>query len=119
MIFSSLSGSSYGRTFGGLVYLPSCIGDICWSAAVLSALGTTLQIMVGVNQTFTICLSALIAIIYTLFGGMYSVAYTDVIQLAFIFGGLWLAVPFVLASEQVDLGALSSREWLGTISGNK
>ena len=74
--------------------------------------------MVGLDQTFTICLSALIAVVYTLMGGMYSVAYTDVIQLAFIFGGLWLAVPFVLASEQVDVGALSAQEWLGTVSGS-
>ena len=30
---------SYGKEIGGLVYLPSCISDICWTSAVLSALG--------------------------------------------------------------------------------
>ena len=44
--------STYGKNAGALVYLPSCIGDICWTAAVLSALGTTLAVildMKGVN----------------------------------------------------------------------
>ena len=109
--------SSYGRTFGGLIYLPSCIGDVCWSAAVLSALGSTLQVMLGVNQTLTIVFSACIAVLYTLAGGMYSVAYTDIIQLAFIFGGLWLAVPFILASDSVDVGTLNTKEWLGNVNG--
>lgn len=36
----------------------------------------------------SVVVSALIAIFYTLFGGLYSVAYTDVIQLFFIFFGL-------------------------------
>ena len=35
---------AYGAGVGGIVYLPSCIGDICWTAAVLSALGSTLEV---------------------------------------------------------------------------
>ena len=30
---------TYGNVLGGLIYLPSCLGDICWTAAVLTALG--------------------------------------------------------------------------------
>ncbi|KAA8588847.1 hypothetical protein FQN60_010192 [Etheostoma spectabile] len=37
-----------------------------------------------------------VAIIYTLLGGLYSVAYTDIIQLTLIFFSLWLCVPFIL-----------------------
>ena len=33
-----------------------------------------------IDQTITITVSASVAILYTLIGGMYSVAYTDVIQ---------------------------------------
>ena len=35
-----------------------------------------------------VIMSALIAVFYTLFGGLYAVAYTDVIQLFCIFVGL-------------------------------
>ena len=51
---------------------------------------------------FAICISAIVSIIYTLIGGMYSVAYTDVIQIAFIFGGLWIAIPFMWTNENVS-----------------
>jgi len=39
------------------------------------------------NKT-AIVVSAFIAVAYTLFGGLYSVAYTDVVQLFCIFFGL-------------------------------
>ena len=87
---------------GGLVYLPSCIGDVCWTAAVLSALGTTLSVILDIDTKLAISFSAIVAIVYTLIGGMYSVAYTDVIQIAFIFGGLWIAIPFMWSNENVS-----------------
>lgn len=40
------------------------------------------------EQSTSVILSACIAVLYTLFGGLYSVAYTDVIQLFCIFIGL-------------------------------
>ena len=47
----------------------------------------------------------------------YSVAYTDVIQIAFIFGGLWLAIPFMWTAEAVDLESRSLMDWTGSIQG--
>ncbi|CAB1425523.1 unnamed protein product [Pleuronectes platessa] len=44
----------------------------------------------------TVILICLVVVIYTLLGGFYSVAYTDIIQLVLIFISLWLCVPFVL-----------------------
>jgi len=41
-----------------------------------------------ISSTLAVCTSAAVAILYTLMGGLYSVAYTDVIQLGFIFVGL-------------------------------
>ena len=40
------------------------------------------------NNTTAIIVSAIIAISYTLFGGLYAVAYTDVVQLFCILVGL-------------------------------
>ena len=48
-----------------------------------------------------------------MFGGLYSVAYTDIIQLFCIFIGLWLAVPFALTNERVTPLSESGNLWLG------
>ena len=50
--------------------------------------GSTLAIIIEIGNTTAIIVSAVIAIVYTLFGGLYSVAYTDVVQLFCILLGL-------------------------------
>lgn len=50
--------------------------------------GATLSVIVDININMSVVISALIAIFYTLVGGLYSVAYTDVVQLFCIFVGL-------------------------------
>lgn len=50
--------------------------------------GATLSVIVDININMSVVISALIAIFYTLVGGLYSVAYTDVVQLFCIFLGL-------------------------------
>ena len=77
-----------GSRMGGLLFLPALCGEIFWSAAILAALGATVSVIVDMDNNTSIILSACIALIYTLFGGLYSVAYTDVIQLFCIFIGL-------------------------------
>lgn len=51
-------------------------------------LGATLSVIVDMDINVSVVISALIAIFYTLVGGLYSVAYTDVVQLFCIFIGL-------------------------------
>ena len=77
-----------GSRMGGLLFLPALCGEIFWSAAILAALGATVSVIIDLDNNTSIILSAIIALIYTLFGGLYSVAYTDVIQLFCIFVGL-------------------------------
>lgn len=78
----------YGARMGGLLFFPALLGEIFWSAAILSALGSTVSVVVGLGKQLSIIISACIAVLYTLVGGLYSVAYTDVIQLLCIFVGL-------------------------------
>ena len=51
-------------------------------------LGATLTVILDLALTQAVILSACVAVFYTLIGGLYSVAYTDVIQLFCIFIGL-------------------------------
>ena len=78
----------YGPRMGGLLYIPALLGEIFWSAAILAALGATISVVTNLDRVPSIIASACIAIFYTLLGGLYSVVYTDVIQLACIFLGL-------------------------------
>lgn len=51
-------------------------------------IGATMSVILDLPYTVCIWLSAAVAIIYTLLGGLYSVAYTDIIQLTLIFFSL-------------------------------
>ena len=86
----------YGKRAGAILYLPALCGEVFWSAAILSALGATISVVLELEINMSVIVSALIAVFYTLCGGLYSVAYTDIIQLICIFLGLvsWLMVLF-------------------------
>nr|XP_056717836.1 high affinity choline transporter 1 [Euleptes europaea] len=111
----------YGKRMGGLIFIPALMGEMFWAAAIFSALGATISVIIDVNINISVIISALIAILYTLVGGLYSVAYTDVVQLFCIFLGLWISVPFAMYHPAVtDIGITAVHEvyqkpWLGFI----
>ncbi|VDP82308.1 unnamed protein product [Echinostoma caproni] len=80
--------NKFGERMCGLLFIPALLGEVFWTAAILSALGATLGVIVELDQRTSVIVSACIALLYTLFGGLYSVAYTDVVQLFCIFIGL-------------------------------
>ena len=53
-----------------------------------SVTGGTISVILDISSFYSICSSAAVGIIYTLLGGMLSVAYTDIIQLVFICVGM-------------------------------
>lgn len=84
----------YGQRVGGLMFIPALLGEVFWSAAILSALGATLSVILEIDMTLSVIISAFIAVFYTFTGGLYAVAYTDVVQLFCIFIGLVRFVGF-------------------------
>ncbi|XP_068184063.1 high affinity choline transporter 1-like [Antennarius striatus] len=90
--------SKYGKVITAGLSLFSLFNDLTWVPATLAGLGGTMSVIL--DLPFSVCtwISAAVATIYTLMGGLYSVAYTDVIQLVLIFTGLWICVPFVLTN---------------------
>ncbi|KAK7601145.1 hypothetical protein V9T40_008586 [Parthenolecanium corni] len=107
---------TFGERMGGLLFLPALCGEVFWAAGILAALGATLSVIIGMDQNTSVILSSCVAIFYTLFGGLYSVAYTDVIQLFCIFIGLWLCVPFAWANEKVKPLLDQDVDWIGTVN---
>ncbi len=86
----------FGKRMTALLFLPALTGEIFWTAAILTALGTTFATVLGLDTPTAIVISALIAIIYTTLGGLWAVALTDVLQLILLLLGLCLVVPFAL-----------------------
>lgn len=105
----------FGGRMGGLLFVPALCGEVFWSAAILAALGATISVIIDLDTNTSIIVSACIALLYTLFGGLYSVAYTDVIQLFCIFIGLWLCIPFSVGNSVVGSLSLGHNDWLGTV----
>lgn len=104
-----------GKRMGGLLYLPALCGEVFWTAAILAALGDTISVVIDLDHKPTIIASAIVAVFYTLIGGLRSVAYTDVIQLFSIFIGLWLCIPFAWTNNHVSVSTMSASEWIGSV----
>ncbi|XP_060924611.1 high-affinity choline transporter 1-like [Limanda limanda] len=88
----------YGQVLTAGLSLASVLNDIIWVSSTLIGLGGTMSVVLDLPFTLCIWISAAVVITYTLLGGLYSVAYTDIIQLVLMFISLWLCVPFVLTN---------------------
>lgn len=108
----------FGKKMAGILYIPALLGELFWSGAILTALGTTFGTILGLDFTTSIIISAIIAVAYTVFGGMWAVAYTDVFQMGVLIIGLFLILPFAFGSTdsigvnwanyQADFGSYAS-----------
>ena len=86
----------FGKRWAAVLFLPALAGELFWSAELLVAIGSTFGVLLGMDLTSAILLSAVVTTAYTVLGGMWSVAYTDVFQLALVAIGLAAALPYVL-----------------------
>ncbi len=88
----------YGKRWAAVLFLPAVLGEVFWSAELLVALGSTFGLMLGLPLGVAVVASAAVVTFYTMLGGMWSVAYTDVVQLGLIPLGLLTALPFALSA---------------------
>ncbi len=94
-------GDFYKRTYGKkveiIVSLFICISYLGWVAAQISALGLVFNLLThdAISQEYGMILGLVIVVVYTIFGGMWSVALTDLIQMVMIVAGL-IAITFFI-----------------------
>jgi SSS family transporter len=110
-------GDYYHKRYGKVVEILCSLGIAAsyfgWTSAQLSALGLVISVLfpdLSLNQA--ILIGAVIVTAYTLFGGMWSVALTDVVQTVAIVAGL-LVVAWLLTDRAGGLEtvlAAASRE---------
>ncbi|KAM9856884.1 high affinity choline transporter 1-like [Aulostomus maculatus] len=111
----------YGNFLSSALIFPALVADVLWVARTLVSLGGTMSVILDLSYVYSIIISSVVAIIYTLLGGLYSVAYTDVIQLILIFVSLWVCVPFLLKNpHSVDISLTAYNQtfqapWVGTV----
>ncbi|KAH6944867.1 hypothetical protein HPB50_005798 [Hyalomma asiaticum] len=111
---------TFGVIMASLLFLPAIVGEVCWCASILSALGSTVSVVTGLDDRVSVAVSAAVAVLYTVTGGVYSVAYTDVVQLSFIFVGLWICVPFMFLNGHTEpIWSLPVDELLGSVATNE
>ena len=87
----------FGKRWAAVLFIPALAGELFWSAELLVAIGSTFGAILGMHLTSAILLSAVVTTAYTVLGGMWSVAYTDIFQLALVAIGLAIALPFVIS----------------------
>ena len=94
----------YGKTVEILVSLAICVSYLGWVSAQIVALGLTISLISGEAISFEVgmLIGLSIVLLYTIFGGMWSVAIMDFLQMMMILMGL-LIVAWLIAGR-VDGG---------------
>lgn len=123
----------YGRGVEVLTSLAVTLSYLGWTSAQLTALGIVFNALSGgdISLTQGILLGSVVVLVYTTFGGMWSVALTDLFQSAVIIVGLFI-IAFMVAdnvggvarvvSHAVEAGKFqfwptgSSKEWLAFVA---
>lgn len=89
-----------GRRFGTASHIITSVLNVlslfCLTASQMLASGIIISALVGINIKVAIIIAGLFTLIYTVMGGLWADAFTDLFQWVIIFVGLLIAVPFVI-----------------------
>jgi Na+/proline symporter len=93
------------RAFTSLLFLLSRSMSL---GVVISAPAVVLAVILGIDVTATVLLIALPTAVYTMFGGVQAVTWTDVKQMVLIVGGLVAAVVVLVAGLPDEVGLVDA-----------
>ncbi len=88
----------FGARWAVVLAAPAVLAEMFWSAELLVALGSTFGVVLDLDLTTAIVISAAVVTVYTMAGGMWAVAYTDAFQLLLVVVGLAVALPYALSA---------------------
>ncbi len=89
----------YNKTVRTLVGILWVFRLAFWLGVVLYTAVIAAQAITGISSyIFWLFVFAIVAIIYTMLGGMWSVAFTDVMQFAFMLGGALIVLPLAMSA---------------------
>ena len=90
----------FGKVAGAGLMIATIFSQVMWVAGMLVAFGTIFEVLTDIPVETGIIAGAIIVFIYTMLGGMWAVAMTDLLQMAIIITGLIVLLIVVL----VDVG---------------
>jgi high affinity choline transporter 7 len=90
--------SRFGKRWAAVLFIPAMLAEVFWSAELLVAIGSSFDVILGIHLTSAILLAALVVTVYTMMGGVWSIAYTDVFQIGLLVLGLLVALPYILGA---------------------
>ena len=99
------------RAFTGLLFLLSRSMSV---GVILSAPAVVLSVVLGISVTTTVLITAIPMIVYTMFGGVQAVAWTDVKQMGMIVGGLVAAVVVLISGLPSDVSVPEALRLVGS-----
>jgi SSS family solute:Na+ symporter len=89
-----------GRRFGAPSHIITAILNIvslfCLTASQILASGIIISALVRIDIKIAILIGGLFTVIYTVMGGLWADAFTDLFQWIIIFFGLLICVPFII-----------------------
>ncbi len=99
------------RAFTSLLFLVSRSMSL---GVVISAPAVVLSVVLGISVTQTVLVTAAPTILYTMFGGVQAVAWTDVKQMVLIVAGLVAAVVILVAGLPNEVGFVDALRLAGS-----
>lgn len=94
----------YGKTAATIAALGLIISNIGWTAGLLVAFGLVFQSLTGIPMEVGILAGAVVVFVYTVAGGLWAVAMTDLAQIILVAIGLIMLLVVVL----IDVGGWSA-----------
>jgi SSS family solute:Na+ symporter len=86
----------YGNVAGVFTAITMFLPLVGLTAGQFIASGTILSVILGIDYKTAVVIITVIVTIYSVMGGMWSVAITDFVQMGFIIFGMLIAIPFAL-----------------------
>ena len=86
---TGLIGEKYGRTALGISSLITAFAFPMWSVATAIAFASAIHVFTGISLTLSVALTAILLFIYLQAGGMWSIAFTQTINI-FLFAAMFI-----------------------------
>lgn len=86
----------YGKPSHIITTILSIVGLFIATAVQIIATSTIISVVTGMNMTTTVIIAAIVVTIYTMLGGLMSVAMTDIVHILFITVGMAIAAPIII-----------------------
>lgn len=90
-------GRRFGPTSHVITALLNIVSLFCLTASQILASGTIIAALTGISLETGIIIAGFVSIIYTVMGGLWADAFTDLFQWIIIFFGLLISLPFIIS----------------------